>query len=490
MAKIMVTIVNAVDGQAYPAEMVLDKPVGLWIEQILFALDLPTEENGKRIRYNLVIERTGQIVSEESILAKMGIKEGENVILERKPSFQSEPLTQVRKLNLPKWNWILFIVPLAIFTFILVNKNDHPGSSSDSVIPSVTDVYTPSPITATSTPTIFPTPALITEPLTTTVITADNIDQLEVLDTPLEYKYSTRSFAWSPNSRRLAISSKGIKIYDVFTEQTNNSIDAYDSVSYKVAWSPNGSWLAAGRKYGRVDIWDAESGEILHALIPHEDYVKGIAWSSDDKWLASANDGGDLYIWNAAENEGFYLWKSTGDWTFNSPITWAPEGELLATLRRFDEEEAGYYGVALEIWDVAENRRVQVLENPQGKWISCFSWSPNGSWLAIAGSEDYIYILDVSTNKVHLKFDTSLYWIQNLAWSPDSKLLASIGYLDPLIDTNPEMKDQLQIWDISNGEQIGNINLDHANWESIAWSPDGTMIAYTDSGQLVISGVP
>ena len=114
MAKIVVTIVNTVDGQAYSAEMVLDKPVGLCIEQILFALDLPTEENGKRIRYNLVIERTGQIVSEKEALQSAGVQAGDVLRLERAKAIAAADGPTARTI-LPGWIWI--IGGIAIFAF-------------------------------------------------------------------------------------------------------------------------------------------------------------------------------------------------------------------------------------------------------------------------------------------------------------------------------------------------------------------------------------
>ncbi len=83
MAKIEITLINPQDGQSYPSEVVTDKPVGWWIEQILQALGLPREEGGKRIEYQFVLERTGQIIEEKEILQSADVQAGDVLRLER-----------------------------------------------------------------------------------------------------------------------------------------------------------------------------------------------------------------------------------------------------------------------------------------------------------------------------------------------------------------------------------------------------------------------
>ena len=83
MAKIEITLINAQDGQSWPAEVVTDKPVGWWIDQILQTLNLPREENGGRVHYQFVLECSGQVVGEEETLQSAGMQVGDRLRLER-----------------------------------------------------------------------------------------------------------------------------------------------------------------------------------------------------------------------------------------------------------------------------------------------------------------------------------------------------------------------------------------------------------------------
>jgi hypothetical protein len=82
MAKVDVTLVNAQDGEEWPAEVVVDKPVGWWLGDILAQLGLPREMGGQHVRYRLLVQRTGRAVTAEETLEAAGLREGDVVRLE------------------------------------------------------------------------------------------------------------------------------------------------------------------------------------------------------------------------------------------------------------------------------------------------------------------------------------------------------------------------------------------------------------------------
>ena len=94
MAKKDVILINAQDGEEWPAEVVVDKPVGWWLGDILAQLDLPREMGGQPVRYRLFVERTGRAVMEEETLEVAGLLEGDVVRLElaaaQAPSVETE----------------------------------------------------------------------------------------------------------------------------------------------------------------------------------------------------------------------------------------------------------------------------------------------------------------------------------------------------------------------------------------------------------------
>lgn len=110
MSKIVVTLINEADGQSYPAEVVTDKPVNWWIDQILQALGLPRKEKGRRIYYQFILECSGRVIGEKETLQSAVVQVGDILRLERVTA-KSPPVTQVHskpvhcRAKLPGWVW-------------------------------------------------------------------------------------------------------------------------------------------------------------------------------------------------------------------------------------------------------------------------------------------------------------------------------------------------------------------------------------------------
>ena len=64
-----------------------------------------------------------------------------------------------------------------------------------------------------------------------------------------------------------------------------------------VAWSPDGSYIAAGTK-SIVYIIDSKSFEVLTELQGHTKDVSSVAFSPNGKYLISGDDAGIIYIWS------------------------------------------------------------------------------------------------------------------------------------------------------------------------------------------------
>jgi hypothetical protein len=131
MAKIDVTLINAQDGEEWPAEVVVDQPVGWWVEHLLAPLNLPREVSGQPVRYRFVIERTGQVVTEEETLQAAGLREGDIVRLERDPTPPPAPIAPAApKAGLPSWAWavggaVLLVVVLAVGAMWVSSQADE-----------------------------------------------------------------------------------------------------------------------------------------------------------------------------------------------------------------------------------------------------------------------------------------------------------------------------------------------------------------------------
>src|ERR1051325_11024089 len=57
----------------------------------------------------------------------------------------------------------------------------------------------------------------------------------------------------------------------------------------RIAWSPDGSYLASSSEDKTIRIWDARNGACVRTLQGHTNSVNSVAWSPDGQRLASAS---------------------------------------------------------------------------------------------------------------------------------------------------------------------------------------------------------
>ncbi len=120
--------------------------------------------------------------------------------------------------------------------------------------------------------------------------------------------------------------------------QARRSLEGAKGTLLSLAFSPDGSRLAAGGK-GPLCVWDVTTGQLLLSLSGHSGYVRGLAFSADGSQLASCGDNGLLRLHDA---DGKELWTLTGHSGWIGSVAFHPEGNRLAscgedrTLRLWD----------------------------------------------------------------------------------------------------------------------------------------------------------
>jgi WD40 repeat protein len=184
-----------------------------------------------------------------------------------------------------------------------------------------------------------------------------------------------------------------------------------------LAWSPDGSLLAAASSDGPVSVLKAADGAKLHELPGHENGTNCLSWKPGQApSLATGGQDGTVKIWDPVAGQHVSSAKMGNAWIEH--LAWRPDGSTVAA--------AAGRELSLINADGSERHRFK----PAPKTISAIAWQPKGGCLAAAyfggvclwDGDDFIVQKEFAYNN----------GIHALVWSPDSKWLVS-GNQDPSV---------------------------------------------------------
>jgi WD40 repeat protein len=203
-----------------------------------------------------------------------------------------------------------------------------------------------------------------------------------------------------------------------------------------VAVALGGEHVATAGDDHLVRIWSASSGQLLHTLKGHTDWVRTLAFSPDGQTLASAGDDHAIVIWDLATAKKLAQLPPHPHVVYS--LAYSPDGKYLATAG-FEE--------TVRIYDGASRQLVKELAGP-GADLRCVAFSPDSSRLAAAGRTGQVRAWTVATGEVDLEIAAAgLGRLRTLAWLPDGQKLVSAGE-----------NRLLCVWDAHSGQPLGRVH--------------------------------
>ncbi len=270
-----------------------------------------------------------------------------------------------------------------------------------------------------------------------------------------------------------------------------------------VAFSPDGTILAAGCDGKIVTLYEAPTGKLLRQLeVPKfevpEIAVDALAFSPGGTILAAAGRRNRIYLWDPANGRLLHCLdkgKQGATWCGRSGLAFSPDGNTLATS-----------GAKVNLWDVITGKQIQIFKGE----VNALAFAPEGN--SIIGGGGYprseetgcifddqhfpsIYLWEVATGKERqrarwgspreagfaapltaTRFGNSFAaWgvVTALALSPDGKILVSGG------------PDRTRIWDVAMGRQLGTLEGRQGANYSVAFSPNGQLLATSNGDNKI-----
>jgi len=236
---------------------------------------------------------------------------------------------------------------------------------------------------------------------------------------------------------------------------------AHGGLGGNVAFDPQNRWIVSvvgGHpedetvKLGEVRIWDAKTGDLVHAFAG-PGTLHRLAFRPDGKQFALATTDGIVLIWDAVS--GKELLRRPMHSQMVSSLAYHPNGRQIAS--------ASWDGT-VKIWDSASGTVLHELRKHTDK-VQSVAYHPDGKSLASGSWDTTVRVWDASTGKELKTLRRHMRPVYCVAFSPDGKLLASASRAGTL-----------RIWD-ANDVVIQSLTGDSGSVLSIAFSPDGRSVA-------------
>jgi hypothetical protein len=233
--------------------------------------------------------------------------------------------------------------------------------------------------------------------------------------------------AFSRDSKLLAAGTNGaIRFFPMLAPGEPSEVKVHgNAVVQALAFSPNGKMLAAGvnlpNHKGGIQLGNFEDNKVRHLGGTQE--VRALAFSLDGHILAAGGPDGTVQLWDPL----------SGQWLGDLAIGASVQGLAFTRANPALEVAGPRLAVAnhqgLQFWNAATRKKgfdsTTTAPNWQLRSLRCVGYSPDGRLWAVGDDKGNILVRNAASKKSFHLLDSA--GIDSLAFSPDGKVLAAGG---------------------------------------------------------------
>jgi WD40 repeat protein len=297
---------------------------------------------------------------------------------------------------------------------------------------------------------------------------------------PVVTDTATGTMARSPTGSTVVWEGDGgiLHVGDAATGKKHRTLIGNPAGFSDLAFSPDGSILAAGGNDLSVQLWDVAAGKLLRQWSwpkgkdPHT-CVERLAFTPDGKLLATASfRSHEVVLWDVqtGERRGRVPHEEVYGAAFSL------DGSTLFT---------GGWDRAVRWWRVSDLKLIdtvtlpkEVIKGPDGLGdarLHDLARSPDGRLLATIDLGGAFSVWDATTHKLLRSFP-GLRGQCNIAFSPDGQWLTAGDY-----------SGAVGLWDVQSGQQVLKLAGHPARVFSVAFGPDGrTLLTGSDDRTVLV----
>ena len=274
------------------------------------------------------------------------------------------------------------------------------------------------------------------------------------------------ALAVAPDRRTVAVATSDLQI-DFWTPNDRRQVGSLRNLPAPlalVAFSADGSTLAALDQTGRIEAWRDDGHKLVGAITPPAARIDALAVSRDGSMIAAGGRDGTIRLWRLPEGSLVKTIRAA-----STPITAvavSPDGTLLAGA--FETTSGSRFNIKVQLWRLPSGVRDGTPLSGVVEPVRSMAFSPDGNTLAIVG--DKVALWNLPSRR---EFARPLP-IPTVGSSGSGAVTGTVVFSP----TNPHLLAVagagVQLWDTEDQHSVSPLLTGEA---PLAFSPDGAEIA-------------